>query len=276
MSEFGKSGYHGPDSMREKAEKIFRESGEMKEISRVVPGSYSARSRDKTRFYAKGGHVEEGSHCHKMEKSQYDMKIPRITKTPVVNVENFEKASRMRKGGKVHKKADGGLMQNAYESNMANNALNSMNPAVMNAPNAAMKRGGKVRKKAGGGEAAQFRKMVEAPTVGMRPMKKGGSTKKKAEGGKMAGYARGGNVYERDMEGEHHHSSNHYRDYLAEMRGEHGEHAAHDHSHIGKSKGTPYAEGGYAMGGVGKIRHKESTKSGKQTGGKGSKGSPFA
>jgi hypothetical protein len=176
----------------------------------------------------------------------------------------------MKKGGRARHKADGGMMSNAYQSNMANNALNSMATNALNSASA-MKRGGKVHRKADGG------KMADGGS--MSAMRKGGHAHKKhhkdcyAGGGAVTNhYAR----YEADMMGEHRGAPNHYRDYEADMMGEHGGHMASDHPHIGRSKGTPYAAGGYAMGGIGKVRHKQATKSGQQIGHKGAKGSPWA
>ena len=178
-----------------------------------------------------------------------------------------------KKGGKVRHKADGGMMQNAYQNNMASNALNSMGSA--------MKRGGhahKKRHKAEGGAMAEGGRMATGGA--MSAMKKGGHAHKKHH--KKDCYAAGGHVrnhygtYESDMMGEHHGASNHYRDYVADMMGEHGEHGPTTHRHMGRSKGTPFAEGGYAMGGVGKYRHGEATKSGHQIGHAKAKGSPFA
>lgn len=226
MGEF-RSGYHGEDSMRDKAERMFRE--EDREMGREVPGSYSARSREKTRFYAKGGHVEGREERHRMEKSQHDMKIPRTAKTPKLNVENMEEVERMRRGGKTHHrhraeggkmaeggayahggrvrhKADGGMMQNAYQNNMANNSLNSMASNAMGS--AAMKRGGHARKKhhyADGGlvngmpQEMLAKAMMEAAkaqgpmtnvnrfaVMPQQAMKRGGKVRHRAEGGKMA------------------------------------------------------------------------------------------
>jgi|GEM_PF-3820398 hypothetical protein len=94
------AGYEGEDSMRNKAERMFRD--EMKGYDEVKsPQSMSSKGRTNMRLYKKGGHVKH----HKMEETQHDMVIPRRPKTPKLNVENFAEVEHMKRGGKIHHKS---------------------------------------------------------------------------------------------------------------------------------------------------------------------------
>jgi hypothetical protein len=166
-----------------------------------------AKSREKTRFYAKGGHV------HSMEKSQHDMKIPRRGKTPKLSVQNFEEAERMRHGGRARHRAEGGQMAEggAMADGGAMSAMkrggkskkhhyadggavptllpqmqDAMMQAAMNS-RSDMKRGGKARHHYA--EGGKVRDEVDGIEVEVKPMRKGGHMHKKshrkAEGGKM-------------------------------------------------------------------------------------------
>lgn len=165
----------------------------------------------------------------------------RMLKDLISHVQGQERIGKFKKGGyvKVH-----GLTKEQTNLHLPKRLKNSGN-------------GNKTQKvchKSMGGQ------LVNQLPTGIAPsaMKKGGNMSKKHR------YASGGNVYEREMAGEHPTRKMHHYNYEANMRGE--------HPTKGVSRGTNYngmnkKRGGHvnklAMGGVGKIRHKEATSYGK-------------
>lgn len=242
-------GFSGHDSMREKAERLFRE-----DISHSgkypVKESASAKDREHRRPYKKGGHVNhEESHKktshkaprgkmhhldnvakrarlhHEQEKELSDVKklIRKESKIPTLN-----------KGGRCHKNY-GGPMEATQE---------------------AMKKGGRVKKAFGGMMPAGATNMPARPMAGMRriaaavsnaprmaqaaapaeaQMKKGGRVKKSFGGMMKAANAMG---------------ANNMAQAPAQMKkgGKCDEEKRRNH---------------LAIGGSGKIRHGEMTKAGK-------------
>lgn len=117
------AGYEGEDSMRSKAEKMFRE--EMAGYDKIhSPQSMSSKGRTNMRLYKKGGHVKS----HKMEKTQTDMVIPKRSKTPKLNVEKFEEVEHMKRGGHMKKHcASGGTV---YEREMLGESESRKRPRI--------------------------------------------------------------------------------------------------------------------------------------------------
>jgi len=105
------SGYHGEDSMRDNARKMF--AGELKEGARYKEREpMSSPARTNLRLYAEGGSVDSngipmkrGGHYrrqhrrHALTHEQHDMHIPRRVKTPRLNIEKFSEAEDMKHGG---------------------------------------------------------------------------------------------------------------------------------------------------------------------------------
>lgn len=165
MSNSFKAGYSGKDTMRSNAEKMFGKAEMSTNMS--VPESYTAKDREKTRMYKKGGHV-----MHKASKEQTDMHIPRQKEGHVMKQKNFEKvqhnSSGYKKGGHTKKNCfdEGGMVPDqrptpfgatAAPASAALPSPNPTNPMVTQpyqTPTVNMKRGGHAKKKcyADGGE----------------------------------------------------------------------------------------------------------------------------
>jgi hypothetical protein len=185
------SGYHGADSMRDKAHRFlgkgFAEGGE-------VPESMSSPARTKMRPFAEGGRAGGGA----MRRGGHH-------KHSGLSVQSVSEAERMKRGGRnKHRYGVGGAAIGASLGIPAAAALGELDfmkqhPGVHNAIRA-------ILPGALGGLGALT-----------SPFKKGGSTHRRkhhADGGHAAGgnmrhgghhkhrYAEGGNVYEREMVGE--------------------------------------------------------------------------
>lgn len=239
------AGHQGKDSMRDNAKKMF--ASELSGAKGKIRMSASSTGREKLRPYAKGGKVT----AHKLTKTQTDLKLPSRIKTPKLNVESFEKAEDMKKGGKAKKTKyfDGGLM--------------GSNPATYSPAPVMAKKGGKIKKKYadGGlmgtigraiGTARQYAPLAQK-AVGMArqyapAIQEGisrfspGAAEKLGRFRSMVGLKKGGSA-ESEMMGEKP-GKKKAVNYESEMKGEHGRKA-------------------FAMGGAGKIRHKVMTRQGK-------------
>lgn len=142
-----RAGYHGEDSMRDKAEKLFREE-DRGDISRGKQ-SASSKGTQKMRLYAKGGAVH-----HKMSEEQHDMVLPKRMKTPKLNIETMEEAEHFKKGGNVkHKKAAGGTV---YEREMVGEKPTTKRPNINYEADMRGERPVKKAKKALGGAVSKL------------------------------------------------------------------------------------------------------------------------
>jgi len=224
------SGYKGPDSMRDNAERMF--ASQLRDKGGKFPPSASAPGLEKMRLYKKGGNVKH----HPLTKEQTDLHLPRRVKTPHLNQESFQSAENMKRGGSGHlrhrtrsRKAFGG-------STYANGG-------------AAMATGG----------SSSMIKAAHGGSMGADKLRKGGRCK--ATGGALS-KANGGTVYERMMVGERP-GKRPSINYESTMRGERPVRKAAG----GSATSSRMAIGGAAVskmaaGGVGKIRHKQATKDG--------------
>lgn len=241
---------------------------------------------------ADGGAMRRGGrshkkHHHSMPDYQTNEHFPRLAKAPKLNVERFQQVSHMaeggeakRRGGACHKKHYGlggwektvNLPYNPLAAQEPGRAANpgmrkgghrkhyGIGGALLNAASPALGMAGKFFGLSEGGEAKRHGGRArhraeggEAKAAGGE-MRRGGHRHCRAEGGKAAGgaYARGGNVYEREMLGEHPSHSRPHFNYESEMKGERC--VKHSYADGGKAAG-----GEMAMGGVGKIRHNQAT-----------------
>ncbi len=255
-------GFSGKDSMRSKAESMFRD--DIKAANKYEqPRSASSIGREKARPYAAGGHVKH----HGMPKSQTDMKLPHREKTPKLKIQSFQAAEKMAHGG--HSKE---MSREFHGGNM--------------------KKGGRAERNAEiKGNAKSFgsklgRSIGKAVVPGMT----NNIVNKRIDSGKFTaahgGHMGRGNPYTREMVGEHPSKKRPHFNYESDMMGAHAERKATHSSRIAKrsmdKSHHQYADGGhaamekakkfsprskvhnFAMGGVGKIRHGVSTKSGEQ------------
>lgn len=243
MIEKYEAGYPGEDSMRSKAERMFREEMKGAHMDKQAPRSMSAPEHENMRYFKKGGRVsmEKRSkmHHHKMEKTQHDLVLPKRIKTPKLNIEKMSEVEHMKRGGKTEYESD--KSQSRKELEHARKMVETVNKARGAAPGEQM-----------------MKRWEEEPR-----MKKGGKANK---------YAAGGGVYEREMLGEHPSHKRPHINYESEMKGERAiskPRATHPISKAGKddeTHGEYLKRGGkvkkMAMGGVGKMRHGEATKSG--------------
>ena len=178
IKDFRPSGYHGKDSMREKAKKAF---GSSMSMNMEPKRSRSEPSKLKPLFYAEGGEVASEP---KMKRGgSHKAKGP---KTPSLNIESAKQAKSM--GSKKRCYNDGGEVGDAK--------LLGSNPATWS-PNA-YKRGGKAHAKKKfdggpiGGEAPK--RPLSRIQQALNFAREVGSRRPAAlkKGGKAEGYAMGG------------------------------------------------------------------------------------
>jgi hypothetical protein len=263
-----KSGYPGHDSMRENALREF--DGELQAFGREHerPGSFSAPSRTKMRLYKKGGHIgKERSHLHSMQEK------------------GLGKVKKLIEDEKRLKKRNGGSLTNLHIPHPMDYGK-SLESQPHTEKGYKMKKGGHMSKKHHGHE----HKMGHYDHGGHytevygheKTFKHGGHAMHHMHGHhhghhSSRHYAHGGDVYEREMHGEHmnHHPMSNYE---SQMRGEHCMHHAgspreethmHEHPSISglKHGGRTHHHGHrskFAAGGVAKVRHNQATMSGKQ------------
>lgn len=248
-------GFSGKDSMRSKAESMFRD--DIKAANKYEqPRSASSIGREKARPYAAGGHVKH----HGMPKTQTDMKLPHREKTPKLKIQSFQAAEKMAHGG--HSKE---MMRECGGGRMKKGGRAERNEEIKgNAKSFGSKLG---------------RSIGNAVVPGMTNKIVG----KRIESGKFTA-AHGGHM-NREMLGERPSKKRPHFNYESDMMGAHAERKATHSSRIAKrsmdKSHHQYALGGhamekakkssprskvhnFAMGGVGKIRHGVSTKAGEQ------------
>lgn len=269
-----KSGYHGEDSMRNKAERVFGD--EFKNKDMIFPRSGSQPGREKLRLYARGGSVE-GKPVHRdiqVNSKNSGQMNPRIP-------EGMEEQTYYKRGGKVKAKVTSPMRQTIKGRTKAK----AMGTPPLNIESLgeakAMKKGGKcyaeggmVKRRVDGDQASRYNP-GDAATQKLSIMDK---TMERKKGGHV--YANGGHVkhinYEADFVGE---GKKGKKSYESEMMG------TTPVKKVNKAVGQPlgpmkgpkagkmdaehhqnFKKGGavkkMAMGGVGKIRHKEANSKG--------------
>ena len=267
------AGYNGPDSMREKAKRMAD-----KHLAGMTepPQSMTAKGNEKTRLYNKGGHA--------MSKEQTDMKIPKLMKTPKLNIEKMSNVENKgyKSGGKMKAMAMGGktgsnfadrLSERPYgkgrcfaEGGFVGQSPQPQTPFWQNMPQNTQgvqpSMSGNSMPNSGANQfstmpvtnrpPATMKKGGQAYAKGGAVMEKEGRSRVAMDGERAVKKARGGMIKTREeMVGEKPSHRQHHFNFEAQMRGEHPE---------------KKARGGcmkMAMGGAGKIRHGEMSKSGK-------------
>jgi hypothetical protein len=277
------AGFQGHDSMREKAEREFRQYADHP----TLPEGRVTKHVGRIEHLKRGGeagkhHKHHGEYpgmaahkkvkVHPLNKDQHDMHIPRHSK----------RTAHMAKGGC---KAEGGEAMKRGGHHKKHHGRHHLNeggmPFGVGAPM----------------ENGRFQERQVIPT-----MKRGGHHKQhhgrhheehehhsrhKAHHYAKGGYAHGGDVYEHEMVGEHPSHAMHHFDYENIMRGTpksqqhspmrrgghaHKKHHGHrmaaggdDSSDVAPRAVPGMSHGGrrkMAMGGVGKYRHEEATENG--------------
>lgn len=265
-------GFAGHDSMREYAKQMFgpvEMEGTKANIGQV--GSFSSPSRTKMRLFKKGGHVEskEKKRMHLHEKQKHELR-------DVEKLINKEK--KLKHGGDV---VGGSLTNMHFPRHMG---YEHTQKHLDHEKGHNMKRGGHMHK----------HKRHDFGTKNQdRPFHNGGHEmdvyKFRHGGHEKHHYSHGGNVYEREMQGEHESHRSPHNNYESMMRGEHCSHHAgsmyedrpeHRHEvlaglkhgghahHMNRHHMGHHSPRGkhhhYAAGGVAKVRHSQSTMSGHQ------------
>lgn len=148
FKDFKRVGYHGKDSMREKAKKAF---GSSMTMDMEPKRSRSEPSKIKPRLYAEGGDVSSDEPKMKRGGSHKAKGL----KTPPLNVESVRQAKCM--GSKKRCYNDGGEVADArlLGSNPATWSPNAEADGMQNRGPMALKKGGKAQRKAGGGTIAE-------------------------------------------------------------------------------------------------------------------------
>src|SRR5882724_3252488 len=274
MSERWVSGYHGEDSLRNKAHRML--GHEMKGAKYKVPESMSTHDHTKMRPYAEGGHAEggkaedgkmkRGGHAkhHKLNHGQTDLHIPHREKapamahmsrrksdclkhggTPKLNVETVREFEHMKRGGKSHHHhyAEGGHAEGGKAS--GGDIMKKGGHAHHTAQHKHHADGGVIQ--AGGPFGQAVAPVAPQVAQAQQPMRKGGHMKKHK--------ASGGTIYEHHMVGERPSHKRPNFNYESEMRGEKPvrKPSSRHESKRGlddKNHGQIFAEGGHAYGGV--------------------------
>lgn len=181
------AGYEGQDSMRDKAERMFRSEMEGSGIRKPVPQSMSSKGNTNMRNFARGGSTtapmshggaprHHAAKHHALSREQSDLYIPRRAKTPPINVERFSEVEHMKRGGPT-RRAEGGSLE-------------------ARASGGAMRKGGGAKRHYdfGGFVKGIGSDLFNAPSAigngikGLFGLKKGGSSKhRKADGGSLNG-----------------------------------------------------------------------------------------
>lgn len=252
-----KAGFEGPDSMREKAIRAF--SDEMKGAKGYnEKDSRSSVAREKPRLYKKGGHTKG----HALSREQTDLHIPR-------KVSGRHSKTHYSFGGLLGKM--GGLLGGLFGDKgreigtQVGSTFGGLNDEIadnvhriipflkeggslgremlereMAGDKELYRKGGRTKKRrySQGGNApipgyAVVAKYSRDVTGNNKPFKKGGHSKARNC------YAEGGDVYEREMVGDHPSRKAHHYNYEAQMRG----------MHSSKKKASRFSKGGMALGG---------------------------
>lgn len=239
-----KAGYQGHDSMREKAEKAFRDE---------------MHGADSHKHYKRGGHTKH----HSLSREQSDLHIPR----------KFEVREHKRNGKKRHEAIPhyslGGLLgkvggflgglfgdKGREIGSEIGSTLGGFNDEMGDTAKHLLpflRKGGSLPRNKRHHEEHEHRRHEHEEEY------ERGHHMKRGKKHNSHHYAHGGNVYEKEMVGEHPSHKAHHYDYESQMRGMHpisraGHSSHHESGHHTKKM---------AAGGVGKIRHKEATRAGK-------------